>query len=68
MLTLTRKPGETIRIGDDIEIVVKDIRSGAVRIGIQAPQDVFIARGELYRKMYPTTPEDPDTADGSDRP
>jgi carbon storage regulator len=52
MLTLTRKPGESIHIGDDIEVVVKEIRGGAVRLGIQAPADIFIYRGELYRKIH----------------
>ncbi len=48
MLTLTRKVGETIRIGDDIEIVVKEIRKNQVRIGIMAPRDVKIYREEVY--------------------
>lgn len=51
MLTLTRKPGESIFIGDDIEVTVKEIRGGAVRIGIGAPSHVAIYRGELYRKI-----------------
>ncbi len=46
MLTVTRKIGETIKIGDDIEIVVKDIRTNSVRIGISAPRDVAILRTE----------------------
>lgn len=48
MLTLTRKTGESIRIGDDIEIVVKEIRRNQVRIGIVAPREVPIYREELY--------------------
>ena len=48
MLTLTRKVGETIRIGDDVEIVVKEIRKNQVRIGIVAPKDVPIYRAEVY--------------------
>ena len=48
MLTLTRKVGESIRIGDDIEIVVKEIRRNQVRIGIVAPRDVAIYREEVY--------------------
>ena len=49
MLTLTRKVGESIRIGDDIEIVVKEIRRNQVRIGIVAPRDVAIYREEVAR-------------------
>jgi carbon storage regulator len=48
MLTLTRKVGESIRIGDNIEIVVKEIRRNHIRIGISAPKDVKIFREELY--------------------
>lgn len=48
MLTLTRKVGETIRIGDEIQIVVKEIRKNQVRIGIIAPRNVKIFREEVY--------------------
>ena len=48
MLTLTRKVGESIRIGDDIEIIVKEIRRNQVRIGIVAPREVAIYREEVY--------------------
>jgi carbon storage regulator len=48
MLTLTRKVGESIRIGEEIQIVVKEIRRNHVRIGILAPKDVKIYREEVY--------------------
>lgn len=51
MLTLTRKVGESIRIGDDIEIIVKEIRRNQVRIGIVAPRDVAIYREEVYETI-----------------
>ena len=51
MLTLTRKVGEVIRIGEDIEIVVKEIRRNQVRIGINAPRDVQIFREEVMEQM-----------------
>ena len=51
MLTLTRKVGESIRIGDEIEIVVKEIRRNQVRIGIVAPREVPIYREEVYESM-----------------
>jgi carbon storage regulator len=44
MLTLTRKVGERIQIGEDVVIVVKEIRRNQVRIGIEAPKEIPIAR------------------------
>jgi carbon storage regulator len=51
VLTLTRKIGESICIGDDIKIVVKEIKGKQVRLGIIAPQDVYVCRDELYEKI-----------------
>lgn len=47
MLVLTRKHHEAIHVGDDIRIVIVDIKKGMVRIAIEAPPDVLILRGEL---------------------
>lgn len=51
MLILTRKIGESIAIGDDIQIHVVDIRGGQVKLGIMAPKDVEIYREEIYLKI-----------------
>ena len=47
MLILSRKPGEAIKINEDIEIKILDINGDKVRIGIAAPGDVKILRSEL---------------------
>jgi carbon storage regulator len=47
MLVLARKLGESIRIGDDVRITVIQIRSGRVRLGIEAPGHVRIHRSEI---------------------
>lgn len=60
MLTLTRKVGESIRIGDEIQIVVKEIRRNHVRIGILAPREIKIYREEVYLNIASQTPESQD--------
>jgi carbon storage regulator CsrA len=47
MLVLTRKPQETIRIGNDIVVTVIRTKGKAVRLGIEAPGTVAVLRGEI---------------------
>jgi len=51
MLILTRKAGESILIGDDIEIVITSIDQNKVKVGIKSPSHIPIYRQELYRKI-----------------
>src|SRR3954465_563198 len=51
VLTLTRSVGEIIRIGDDIEVHVVEVRGGTVRLGFKAPREVAIHREEGYRQI-----------------
>ena len=51
MLVLTRKPGQSIMIGDDIEIQVLAVAGEKVRLGITAPRDVSIFRNEVYERI-----------------
>jgi carbon storage regulator len=48
MLVLTRKPNQSIMIGDDIEVSVLSVVGDKVRIGIHAPQDIPVFRTEIY--------------------
>jgi carbon storage regulator len=48
MLVLSRKPGEKIHIGKDVTITLLEIQGNRVRIGIEAPDELPILRGELY--------------------
>jgi carbon storage regulator len=48
MLVLSRKKGEAIMIGDDIELVILDVGGDGVRIGIVAPKEIGIFRKEVY--------------------
>ena len=52
MLVLSRKKNERIRISDDIEIVVVEIRGDKVRLGVDAPKDVTVHRGEVYDAIH----------------
>ncbi len=47
MLVLSRKQGEKIRIGNEIEIEVLSVRGSRVRLGISCPIEIAIQRGEL---------------------
>ncbi len=51
MLILSRKPGESLMIGDSIEIKITEISGDKVKIGIEAPADMKILRKELYRTI-----------------
>ena len=50
MLVLSRKVGERIQIGNDVELVVTAIQGNRVQLGIAAPKSVRITRGELAKK------------------
>ncbi len=47
MLVLSRKLGQSLRVGDGVRITVLKIDNNAVRIGIEAPEDVSIQRSEI---------------------
>ena len=51
MLVLTRKPRQQIMIGDNIVINVVEVQGENVRIAIDAPKDIKIYRGEIYRAI-----------------
>ncbi|MDR1943893.1 MAG: carbon storage regulator CsrA [Synergistaceae bacterium] len=48
MLVLSRKPGEALRVGDDVEITVVEVKGDMVRLGIDAPRNVSVWRKELW--------------------
>lgn len=51
MLVLTRKPGQSIMIGDEVEVQVLSVAGEKVRLGITAPRDVAIFRNEVYERI-----------------
>ncbi len=51
MLVLTRKLGQSIRIGGAIRIQVVEVRGNQIRLGIEAPPEVRVLREELYQQV-----------------
>ena len=54
MLILTRKTGESLLIGDDVEITVLSVRGSQVKLGVNAPRDIAVHRQEIYQKIKDT--------------
>lgn len=51
MLILSRKKGQQIRIGEDITVVVTEIRGDKVRLGVLAPKDMPVHREEVWKAI-----------------
>ena len=54
MLVLNRKKNDSLIIGDNIEVIILDVKDGNVKIGIKAPKDVSIHRHEIYNEIKKT--------------
>jgi len=52
LLVLTRKVGESIAIGEEIKIVILEVRGKQVKLGIEAPSHVPVHRMEVYQKIF----------------
>ena len=51
MLILTRKPGETIMIGDDVMVTVLEAKGNQIRLGVSAPKEIAVHREEIYEQI-----------------
>lgn len=66
MLVLTRKPGQSIMIGDQIEVTVLSVTGEKVRVGITASKDVPIYRDEVYERIESERSEGADAEEDED--
>ena len=51
MLILTRRIGESIKIGDNVEVVVMGLNGSQIRLGIKAPREVAVYREEIFKRI-----------------
>lgn len=51
MLVLTRRPGESVHVGDDVVVTVLEVRGDVIRLGIRAPRSIQVHREEIYREL-----------------
>lgn len=51
MLILTRRVGETVVIGNDVDVTVLGVKGNQVRLGVKAPREVAVHREEIFQRI-----------------
>ena len=65
MLILSRRPGESLTIGDDVVVTVVGVTGNQIRLGITAPREVRVLREEVYKAMREENKAAPDGVDSN---
>lgn len=67
MLILTRRVGETLMIGDSINVTVLGVKGNQIRLGITAPRDVTVHREEVFQRSHGDAAEGQHTQPGKNK-
>jgi len=65
MLVLSRRPEQSVRLGDDIVITVLGIDGDRVKLGIRAPRELVVLRQELFQELHDANSDAASTASAS---
>ncbi len=67
MLILTRRVGETVVIGNDVDVTVLGVKGNQVRLGVKAPREVSVHREEIYKRIKDEKQDQKPASNGSGR-